>query len=455
MSLGIAGASHPSVHLQFMEICVRYIPYFEMNPQVIAPVLERFIQFVHHPHVKVKTRSWYLLHRFIKQLRPSLGNIAQTVIQAVSDLLPIKAELPDEGSDAGEMSSDENNQSADARFTSQLYLYEAVGNICSPNAVPVESQVLYMSTVMNPLFADLEQQLNTVQEQSKVGNSYDPKCILQVHHIMMALATLAHGFSEWIPNRTSSTNAPAREVSEEFTKAAEAILLALESLNSSLEIRTAARSSFTRLVGVLGNRILPQLPRWINGLLSRTSSKDEMAMFIRLLDQVVFAFKSEIFDILNSLLTPFLQRVFEGISEPVSGTDDKVQLSELKEQYLGFILVILGNDLGRVFVTEGKAPTSLYVQSAEVFCRKSRQLRCPHIYPRNVHEGQYRSSQRQAVFHGLFQDGRNMGRPRGCSCRWHFDGRYSGASTPRLQSVHDGSFLSPCLVFTWEPGVQP
>ena len=332
---------------------MRYTPFFEVNSHMIPPTLERFVQFVHHTHVKVRTRSWYLLHRFIKQLRVHLGNIAQTVIQAVSDLLPIKAELPDENPDADDMSSDENSQSADARFTSQLYLYEAVGNICSPSAVPVESQVLFVKTVMNPLFTDLEQQLTELQEQSKIASDSNPRAVLQVHHIMMALGTLAHGFSEWIPNSALSSEAPAKEVSEEFTRAAEAILLALESLNSSEEIRTAARSSFTRLVGVLGSRILSQLPRWINGLLSRASSKDEMAMFIRLLDQVVFAFKAEIFDILNALLTPFLQRVFEGLSEPVDGTDDKVQLSELKEQYLTFLLVILGNDLGRVFVTEG------------------------------------------------------------------------------------------------------
>ena len=316
---------------------------------MIPPVLEKFVQFVHHSHVRVRTRSWYLLHRFIKLLRIHLGNIAHTVIQAVSDLLPIKAELPEEDSDDG-MSSDENTQTADARFTSQLYLYETIGNICSTSAVPVGDQVLYMQKIIDPLCADLEQHLSPAA-------AGDQRAILQVHHLIMALGTLAHGYSEWIPNSPHSSNAPAKEVSEEFTKAAGAILLALESLNSAPEVRTAARSSFSRLVGVLGNRILPQLPRWIDGLLSRASSKDEMSMFIRLLDQVVFAFKAEIFGILNALLTPFLRRIFEGISEPVHGTDDKVQLTELKEQYLSFLHLILMNDLGRIFFTEGKALT--------------------------------------------------------------------------------------------------
>ena len=343
----VADYSHPAIHLQYMEICVRYCTFFEANPSYIPLALDKFIRFVHHSHIKVKYRSWYLFHRFVKTLRAQFGNIAQSVFQAIGDILPIKAELPEETSDAEDISSNENVQSADSRFTSQLYLYEAIGNICSSPSVPVQTQVYYVQSVMSPLFSDLESQLQP-------AGAGDERALLQVHHLIMALGTLAHGFSEWMPGRVSSTNAPAKEVSLEFKKAAEAILVALEALNQSIEIRGAARAAFSRLVGVLGNEILQQLPRWIDGLLSRTSSKDEMATFLRLLDQVVFGFKNEIFGILNTLLTPFLRRVFDGIQEPTTGTDDEIQLSELKSQYLSFLLVILSNDLGRVFVTDGE-----------------------------------------------------------------------------------------------------
>ena len=276
-----------------------------------------------------------------------LGNIAQTVIQAVSDLLPIKAELPDDASDKEDISSDENDRSTDARFTSQLYLYEAVGNICSIPAVPIDSQVFFVKSIMDPLFADLEQCLGP-------ASSGDARAILQIHHLIMALGTLAHGFFEWIPTKAVTSKAPAKEISEEFSKASEAVLVALEALNTAPEIRTAARSAFSRLVGVLGNKFLPQLPRWIEGLLFRASSKEEIAMFLRLAGQITFQFRNEIFGMLNTLLTPFLRRVFEEMAQPITGTDDKVQLTDLKEQYLGFLLVVLSHDLGHVFVTDGK-----------------------------------------------------------------------------------------------------
>jgi len=110
-------------------------------------------------------------------------------------------------------------------------------------------------------------------------------------------------------------------------------------------------------MGVLGSRILPQLPRWIEGLLSSASSNDEMAMFLRLLAQVVYGFKGEISDILDQLLSPLLQKVFAGLSTPVTGTDDNIQLKELKLQYLNFILVILNNELGSVLVSPANQGT--------------------------------------------------------------------------------------------------
>lgn len=331
-----------------MEICVRYCSYFELeaNTPLIGHVLENFVRLVHHEHSRIRSRSWYLFYRFIKHLRAKVGNVAETVIQSIGDLLPIKAEMPGEEAD-DDMSSDQTDNSADALFASQLYLFEAIGCMSSTTATPPDKQALYARFVMNPLFSDMEQHL----PRAKAG---DAQAILQIHHIVMALGTLAHGFSDWTPGATSANqrSAPEKVLSAEFSRAAEAILIALSELNGSPEIRAACRSAFSRLLGVLGVAVLPQLPQWIEGLLSQSSSKDEMAMFLRLLDQVVYGFKAEIYAVLNLLLTPLLQRVFGGLSEPITGTDDEIQLAELRREYLSFLLIILNNDLGGVLVSE-------------------------------------------------------------------------------------------------------
>jgi exportin-T len=272
------------------------------------------------------------------------------VIQNLTDLLPIKAEIS-ELDDADEASSEDHDSTADAIFNSQLFLFEAIGCICGASSVPVARQVLYVQSVMSPIFSDMEQHL-------QIAKSGDERAILQVHHDVMALGTLARGFSDWSPGLSSATSAsaPAAEIQGAFARVSEATLVALKSLRSSFNIRTAARFAFSRLIGVLGSHILPQLPDWIEGLLTETSTKDEMALFLRLLEQVIFGFKNEISPILDELFTHLLQRVFSGLSEPSTGTDDDIQLAELKREYLNFLLVILSNDLSSVIVSAANQP---------------------------------------------------------------------------------------------------
>ncbi|KAJ5908033.1 hypothetical protein N7495_000715 [Penicillium taxi] len=356
----IRSFTHPATQLQYMEICVRYSSFFNHHPHLIPGVLESFLQLAHHPVRKVKTRSWYLFQRLVKQLRSLIGNVAQNVVEAISDLLVIEAELPSEGSDADE---DDHESSSDAVFSSQLYLFEAVSIICSTQGVPIDKQVLYVQSVVSPIFADMERNI-------AAAKANDERAMLQIHHDIMALGTLARGSSDWVPGTTTPANMPAPEVSEVFCQVAEATLVALESLNFSFNVRTAARFTFSRLIGVVGARILPQLPRWIDGLVTQTSTRDEMALFLRLLDQVIFGFKGEVFNILDTLLTPFLQRVFSGLADPTTGTDDEIQLAELKREYLNFLLAVLNNDLGAVIISERNQPIfETLITTIELFAK--------------------------------------------------------------------------------------
>lgn len=360
---GLANHPHPAIQLQYMEICVRYYQFFEQNPHLIPKVLENFVQLTHNNHIKVRSRSWYLFQRLVKHLRAQLGNVSYDIIQAVADLLPIKAELPDTSED--DMSSDEEDQSADALFDSQLYLFEAVGCIASSSTVSVENKKLYAQTIMSPLFADLEQTL----PQAKNG---DERAVLQIHHIIMALGTLARGYSDWSPANNNSA-VPHSEVADEFVKASEAILVALESLNASSSIRHAARFAFSRMVAVLGARLLQQLPSWIDGLLSMSSSMDEITTFLKVLGQIIFTFKSEIAGILDTVTTPVLQRIFTALGMTASGTDDEIQLAELRREYLNFLTVVLNHGLGSVLVSNAnQAMFEPIISSIETFARDTR-----------------------------------------------------------------------------------
>jgi exportin-T len=78
---------------------------------------------------------------------------------------------------------------------------------------------------------------------------------------------------------------------------------------------------------------------------------DEIGTFLKVLGQVIFTFKSEIFGILDTVMTPVLERILSSLRVTPSGTDDEIQLSELRREYLGFLIVVMNQGLGSVLVS--------------------------------------------------------------------------------------------------------
>jgi exportin-T len=273
-----------------MEIFMRHSAFFEVHTSYIPQALEGFNKCIHDNHIRVRTRSWYLFHRFVKSLRQNMGEVAETILGAMSDLLVIRAEVPKEKNDADEMS--ESQQAEDTTFESQLYLFEAVGSMCSVPSLSAAKQAVLVKSVTTPLFSDIEQNLHSAE-------AGDARAILQIHHVIMALGIMGKGFSDWVAgSRPDKTCAP--EVASEFGRVTEAILVALERLSNFDVAREAARFSFARIVGVLGSSILPSLPRWISGLLAKSSTKGEICMFLKLLNQLIHSFK--VYSLLSRLL---------------------------------------------------------------------------------------------------------------------------------------------------------
>jgi exportin-T len=269
-----------------MEIFMRLAAFFEVHINYIPQALEGFNNCIHDSNLHVKTRSWYLFHRYVKSLRQHMGDVAEMIMRAMSDLLTIHAELPKETNDVEEIAS-ESNQGDDTTFDSQLYLFEAIGSMCSAPSIAAEKQAILMKSVTTPLFSDIEANFTAAE-------SGDPRAILQIHHNIMALGTLGKGCSDWIAGSRIVSDKASGGVVEEFKRITEVILVALERLSRYSKMRDAARFSFSRMVGVLGSQILPLLPRWISGLMVKSSTKKEVSMFLKLLDQLIHSFKVRI-----------------------------------------------------------------------------------------------------------------------------------------------------------------
>lgn len=74
MDCGVASYPHPSVTLQYFEICVRYVDFWKSRSGAIQPVFEAMLDArgIHHPDENVRRRCFYLFYRFVNMCRGEL-----------------------------------------------------------------------------------------------------------------------------------------------------------------------------------------------------------------------------------------------------------------------------------------------------------------------------------------------------------------------------------------------
>ncbi|KAJ2985283.1 hypothetical protein NUW58_g5620 [Xylaria curta] len=329
------------IPLQYVEICSRYISLIKPEYPMFGRILESFDGLLRHESAEVREESYRLFFQFIKQFRAVISNGAETIIRSIVDLL-IKPKVPS-NSASKDIYSNEPGSSATSLWGSQMNLFRAIGCISSTADIPTGKQAEYVHLVMEPLFADMERHLAGAK-------SGDIQAILQVHYTITAVGTLGQSFYHGAPGGQNSKLIPT-VVSDEFASAARVILITLSELNNFPIIRDGCRSALTHLIEVLGSAMLPQLRHWIDGLLPQGSSKQEMASFLDLLGHVIYKYKTEFFNDLDTLLTPLLQRVLGGLKEPISGTDDEAQLNKLRLAHVAFLGSILNSDLKTVFIS--------------------------------------------------------------------------------------------------------
>ncbi|KAK9238514.1 armadillo-type protein [Lipomyces kononenkoae] len=334
----VLSIGHPSINLHYMELVVKNSKFFETHPQIVPQILDMFVSNigVHSSYVQVQVRAWYLFYRFIKLCKNLMGDIAETALNAIGDLLVIDAEVPQKNDGDSDMSADGTDSGT---FDGRLYLFEASGILISVEAVPDEKQLHLLKHVVSPIFSDMESCLSRPTEGAQQA--------LQIHHDIMAIGTFARGIND-------GGKAITDPVREQFLLASRAILVSLETLSGMEIIREASRFAFARMVPILGPQILPEIAVLVSRLLSE-SSASELIDFMSFLGQLIHNFKGQsgILEMLDQLLTPLLSRVFYSLSISANGsTDEEIQQSDIKKAYLNFMMGLLNNGMEAVLASD-------------------------------------------------------------------------------------------------------
>lgn len=357
----IINVNHPKIQLQFFELIVKHYSFLttQENQRVLV---SRLIEIFSSPlglfndNEKVRLRSWYLFFRFVKLAKPSLNNEAfvENLISKIQPLVVIKAELP---------TKDEEDDVVDnGTFNSQTHLYESIGTIIS--LVPddlLAVKLKLLDVCFQPLFSDLEKCIG-LSDQIKQTN---PLVILQAHHSLMAIGTIASGITY-----ENSIKFPEQFISK-INNAAQVVLITLENFPKHETIRDASRFAFARFIPILKTHINVHLSKLITLIISANNLKiNELSDFLSFLGQIIHNYKDDdnIYQLLNSLLSPVIGKVFEMLG--ANSEDEKLipdivrDKYSLKKAFMNFLSSINLNHSSSLMVTETNKQTFPDILSA-------------------------------------------------------------------------------------------
>lgn len=349
----VADFPHPAVQLQLFECLVRYSAFFAVRPNLLQAALTYFLDTrgIHRPQPGFRKRANYLFSRFVRETRTSIAlEMVPTILENTLDTLAIHAVLPPvvQGEDALAKATERVGA-----FESQLHLFDSVGTLLALFGHEPERQTTLLSLIVSPLAQSLTEAVQLFEASGRT----DLRLVLQAHHVILAMSTLAKGFPD--VNHQAAHGASADAVNgsatppwvEAFKAITEQIMTAVAALRSHRIIREAGRGAFSRIINTIGRHALPFVPVLIEAVLSELSA-EEMMDSLAFLTMLINKYKQDLRSILDDLFLVLLERTFSFLNQPVTGTDESLERTSLQKAYTTFISNMVSAGLDGILVSE-------------------------------------------------------------------------------------------------------
>lgn len=349
---GVADFDHPAVQLQLLECMVRYSAFFTVRPNLLQEALTYFLDTrgIHRAQPGYRKRANYLFTRFVRETRTSIAlDMVPTILENTLDVLAIHAVLPvaAEGEDVLALATERVGA-----FESQLHLFDAVGTLLALFIHEPDRLTTLLSLIVSPLAQNLTEALQGFE----ASGHKDLRLVLQVHHVILAMSTLAKGFPD--ANQQTASAVPAQNGSvtleawiEAFKAITEQIMTAVSALRPFRIIREAGRGAFSRIINTIGRHALPFIPVLIDAVLSELSAEEVMDS-LTFLTMLVNKYKQDLRTVLDGIFLVLLERTFFFLNQPVTGTDESLERASLQKAYTTFISNLFSADLGDILVSE-------------------------------------------------------------------------------------------------------
>ncbi|CAI5760373.1 unnamed protein product [Candida verbasci] len=342
---------HKQIQSIFFELVIKHYSFLNQqknSDEIVIRILEIFTSplGLFNENEKTRLRVWYLFFRFIKLTKPRLNNevLIENIITNLQPLLIIKAELPTKDED--------DDVVQNGNFSNQQYLFETIGLLISlipENLSSLKSKLI--DIIFQPIFYDLEQCITMHNNKSE----QQPLIILQAHHSLMALGTIARGY-DYEQGLKFSPN-----IIEKVNNAAQVVLITLENFSKFESVRDSSRFAFARFIPILKNTndVSSHLTKLITLIWSNSNLKmTEISDFLSFLGQIIHNYKTDenIYQLLNNFLTPLFQKIFHILNESFEEDSLRPDIIRdknfLKKSLLTLIHSIITNHLSSLLITE-------------------------------------------------------------------------------------------------------
>lgn len=294
----------PFVQILFFELVVRHYQFLNADDKNEVALLNIFCSpfGMFNKREKVRLRTWYLFTRLIKITKPKLSiAILSQIIGKISPLLAVKA-----------ITDNQESAEEDTIFDSQLYLFEGIGLLIGANA---DMNYDIMDEVLTPLFTSLETCISAPIQ--------NPAVVLQAHHLLMAIGTMARGVhgglvpENQVNNTLVNEKLLRRSLVEKFSNIAEVVLVSFSYFSKHENVRDASRFTFARLIPILNTEIVPFASKLIALFIESDLTTLEMNDFLGFLGQMIHMFHKDesCYQLFDSLLTPVINKVHTSLSQ--------------------------------------------------------------------------------------------------------------------------------------------
>lgn len=352
----IGAHMHPVVQLQYFETVVRYATSFVLWPDLLPTALEAFLDHrgLRHPRVGMRRRINYLFYRFVRDTRTAIpSEFVPKLLESMQEALVVHATLPSVTPEEDPLAKATEKASA---FDSQLYLFDTCGLLLAQLGHMPETQVLLFKAITQPLSEKLQQSVHAF-----AADPSNLQLVLQVHHVILALSTIAKGFPDYDAARATQ---PAWI--EEVKPVTEQIVMATTALNRFLIVREAARGAFARIVASAGPAILPYIPTLVHALVNEVTEA-ELVDLLNFFGLLIHKYKESIRHVMDDLLMVLITRIFSFLNQGVQGTDDMVRRADTERAYFGLMNALLAAGLDGLLVSEKNKPQLETVLQSHVY----------------------------------------------------------------------------------------